>query len=63
MTKMVIRGRSYCKPDRLAPIIAGEDKPLKKDHWGVTSLSASNWIPCDRQGSEDLLRSTDSMSS
>jgi NitT/TauT family transport system substrate-binding protein len=23
----------------------GQTKPLKKIHWGVTSLSASNWIP------------------
>ena len=22
-----------------------QDKPLKKISWGVTSLSASNWIP------------------
>src|SRR5438132_11597332 len=22
-----------------------QDKPLKKIYWGVTSLSASNWIP------------------
>ena len=24
---------------------SGQDKPLKKFHWGVTSLSASQWIP------------------
>jgi len=23
----------------------GQDKPLKKINWGVTSLSAGNWIP------------------
>jgi hypothetical protein len=28
-----------------------QDKGLKKFHWGVTSLSASQWIPLDRQGS------------
>ncbi len=25
--------------------VTGQDKPLKKISWGVTSLSASNWIP------------------
>jgi NitT/TauT family transport system substrate-binding protein len=24
---------------------SGQDKPLKKIYWGVTSISASNWIP------------------
>ena len=28
-----------------APIVSGQDKPLKKINWGVTSLSAGNWIP------------------
>lgn len=26
-------------------IASGQDKPLKKINWGVTSLSAGNWIP------------------
>ena len=30
---------SYCVP------VQAQDKPLKKIVWGVTSLSASNWIP------------------
>lgn len=25
--------------------VHGQDKPLKKIYWGVTSISASNWIP------------------
>ena len=25
--------------------VVGQDKPLKKIYWGVTSISASNWIP------------------
>src|SRR5689334_16340784 len=30
----------------LAPGAASaQDKPLKKIYWGVTSISASNWIP------------------
>src|SRR6187549_705088 len=28
-----------------SPIVSGQDKPLKKINWGVTSLSAGNWIP------------------
>ena len=31
-----------------------QDKPLKKIGWGVTSLSASNWIPWIAKGREDL---------
>src|SRR5215813_6481599 len=31
-----------------------QDKFLKKINWGVTSLSGGNWIPWDRQGSQDL---------
>jgi NitT/TauT family transport system substrate-binding protein len=27
------------------PLAHGQDKPLKKINWGVTSISASNWIP------------------
>lgn len=29
----------------LVPLSEGQDKPLKKFRWGVTSLSASQWIP------------------
>jgi hypothetical protein len=29
----------------LSAISQGQDKGLKKFHWGVTSLSASQWIP------------------
>ena len=25
--------------------VHGQDKPPKKIYWGVTSISASNWIP------------------
>lgn len=28
-----------------APEVGAQDKPLKKINWGVTSLSAGNWIP------------------
>ena len=37
------------------PLFAqAQDKPLKKISWGVTSLSASNWIPWIAKGREDL---------
>ena len=29
----------------LAGVASAQDKSLKKFHWGVTSLSASQWIP------------------
>jgi NitT/TauT family transport system substrate-binding protein len=34
----------FCLAIRV-PLTLGQDKPLKKISWGVTSLSASNWIP------------------
>jgi NitT/TauT family transport system substrate-binding protein len=48
---MKIRGQKICSA--LVVLIVGmaaipgfaQDKPLKKIRWGVTSISASNWIP------------------
>ena len=39
-----------------------QDKPLKKISWGVTSLSASNWIPWLAKEAK-FYESTGSMSS
>lgn len=47
-----------------ASLVSGayaQAKPLKKIHWGVTSLSASNWIPWLRRRRR-FMRDTGSMS-
>ena len=41
LTSMLVALSLIC----LVSLADSEDKPLKKFRWGVTSLSASQWIP------------------